>query len=265
MTSEADDSRMNFDITTEQRRGRVTIGGVALAAIAVVALLLASGCGYGGVASAANHPDAQNGQTLFKDKCGFCHTLAAANTTGTVGPNLDNAFAGSRKQGYGQSTIENVVLDQIRLGSISPPLAPYATQAHFTSPKCLGPETKKQCYGTPMQANIVTGQEAYDVAAYVASVAGVGGFTTAACGPSLGLDGLTIFKGCGCGGCHTLKAAGSTGNIGPNLDQLGKALTVAVVANQVTVGGAPMPSFKDKLTPAQIQAVAKYVSSVAGR
>ena len=258
---------MNFDIPTVQPptgqpRRRGAIGGGALAAIAAVVVLLSSGCGYGGTASAANHPDTQNGGTLFKEKCGACHTLAAAGTSGTVGPNLDNAFAGSRKQGYGQSTIENVVLDQIRIGSVSPPLGPYSTQAHFTSKKCLDPATKNTCYGVPMQADIVTGQDAYDVAAYVASVAGVGGYTL---GGPLGNDGAAIFKAEGCGGCHTFKAAGSTGTVGPNLDQLAGALTVAIVARQVTNGGAVMPPFKSKLTPAQIQAVAQYVVSNAGK
>lgn len=53
--------------------------------------------------------------------------------------------------------------------------------------------------------------------------------------------------------------------MGPNLDQLAPNLTTAIVAHQVTNGGAVMPAFKGKLTPAQIQAVAKYVSSSAGK
>jgi mono/diheme cytochrome c family protein len=245
-------------------RALVGTGSAGLAAIAAFALL-ASGCGYGGVASAASHPDTQNGQTLFVSDCGSCHSLQAAGTSGTIGPNLDNAFAGPRQEGFALSSIENVVLDQIRLGSISPPLAPYKTSSHFTSKQCLDPATKATCNGTPMPTNLVTGQNAIDVAAYVASVAGAGGYVTAACGPGLGTDGLGIFKGCGCAGCHTLSAAGSTGTVGPNLDQLGKALTIAVVARQVTNGGAPMPAFKNTLTAAQIQAVAKYVSSNAGK
>jgi mono/diheme cytochrome c family protein len=115
-----------------------------------------------------------------------------------------------------------------------------------------------------MPANIVKGQDAIDVAAYVASVAGAGGYTVSSLA-SLGTDGAAIFKGAGCAGCHTLAAAGSTGTVGPNLDQLGAKLTLAIVARQVTNGGVTMPSFKDKLSAAQIQAVAKYVSSVAGK
>jgi len=75
--------------------------------------------------------------------------------------------------------------------------------------------------------------------------------------------GLTVFQQAGCGGCHTLKNAGSNGNVGPNLDQLKPS--EAVVEKQVTNGGGGMPPFKGQLTPAQITDVAKYVSSVAGQ
>ena len=66
-----------------------------------------------------------------------------------------------------------------------------------------------------MPANIVTGQDAIDVAAYVASVAGQSGFTTGGGFASLGTDGAAIFKGAGCAGCHTLAAADATGTVGP--------------------------------------------------
>jgi mono/diheme cytochrome c family protein len=74
---------------------------------------------------------------------------------------------------------------------------------------------------------------------------------------------MAIFKGAGCSGCHTLAAAGATGTVGPNLDQLKPAL--AIVVRQVTNGGAVMPAFKGRLSAAQIQAVAQYVASHAGK
>jgi mono/diheme cytochrome c family protein len=225
----------------------------------VAAALLAAGCGTGGVASAGGPPDTQSGQQLFSQKCGFCHTLSAAGTSGTIGPNLDNAFAASVAEGYPQSSIENVVLDQIRLGSGQ--VAEYTTSKDFVE-HCLPPHSAK-CYSTPMPADIVTGQDAIDVAAYVASVAGQGGFSTSGGFASLGTDGAAIFKGAGCAGCHTLSAAGASGTTGPNLDQLKPAFPIVVT--QVTNGGAVMPAFKGKLSPAQIQAVAKYVSSSAGK
>jgi len=211
----------------------------------VAAALLAAGCGTGGVASGAQRPDTQSGQQLFTEKCGACHTLAAAGTSGTIGPNLDNAFAPVRKQGYEESSIENVVLDQIRLGSGE--IATYTTNKKFT-------------LQTPMPANIVKGQDAIDVAAYVASVAGAGGAAAPSANP--GTNGEAIFK-TNCASCHTLAAAGATGTVGPDLDQLKPAMSVVV--RQVTNGGAIMPAFKGKLTDAQIQAVAKYVSSSAGK
>jgi mono/diheme cytochrome c family protein len=236
----------------------------ALGAGLVAAAFLVAGCGTGGVASAGQRPDLQNGETLFKGAgtCGSCHTLSAAGTSGTVGPNLDNAFAADVKQGYPQSSIENVVLDQIRLGSGQID-APYTTSKYYVQ-HCLPPHSNSpKCLSTEMPANLVKGQDAIDVAAYVASVAGQSGFSTGGGFASLGTDGAAIFKGAGCAGCHTLSAAGSTGTIGPNLDQLKPS--EAVVAHQVMVGGGPMPAFQGKLTPAQIQAVAKYVSSSAGK
>ena len=240
-----------------RRAGRAGVLGAGLAAAA----LLAAGCGTGGVASAGQNPDVQNGQQLFTASCGSCHTLQAAGTSGTIGPNLDNAFAGVRNEGYSDSSIENVVLDQIRLGS--GPIATYTSEKSFVE-HCLPPHSAK-CYATPMPANIVTGQDAIDVAAYVASVAGAGGYTTSASFASFGTNGEAIFKGAGCAGCHTLAAAGAKGTVGPNLDQLASKLSVALVARQVTNGGAVMPAFKGKLSAAQIQAVAKYVSSSAGK
>jgi cbb3-type cytochrome c oxidase subunit III len=205
---------------------RRPLSGVALALTATV---LAAGCGTGGKASP--HADQQNGATLFTAKCAGCHVLSAAGSQGTTGPNLDDAFGPSRKQGFKQSTIQNVVLDQIREPS------------------------------PPMPKNLVTGADAQDVAAYVAAVAGQGGTSTKP--PSqVGTDGKAIFQA-NCASCHTLKAANASGTIGPNLDQLKPPL--ARVKHQVEVGGGVMPAFKGRLTPAQIDAVAKFVSSSAGK
>ena len=91
------------------------------------------GCGRG------NKPDLVRGKQLFSAKCGACHTLARANTKGIQGPNLDAAFAAARASGFKDSGIKGVVRDQIshvRRGSIMP-------------------------------LNLVRGQDAVDVAAYV--------------------------------------------------------------------------------------------------
>jgi outer membrane protein assembly factor BamB len=75
--------------------------------------------------------------------------------------------------------------------------------------------------------------------------------------------GMKVFDTAGCATCHTLAAAGSTGTVGPNLDQL-KPSDSAVVT-QVTNGGGGMPAFGSTLSKTQIQSVALFVSSVAGK
>jgi mono/diheme cytochrome c family protein len=79
---------------------------------------------------------------------------------------------------------------------------------------------------------------------------------------SASAQGKTVFT-TNCKGCHTLKDAGSTGTVGPNLDDL--APDKATVVRQVNNGGGPMPAFKGKLSDAQINAVATYVSTVSGQ
>jgi cytochrome c6 len=68
-----------------------------------------------------------------------------------------------------------------------------------------------------------------------------------------------------CGSCHTLKAAGTSGEVGPNLDELEPDL--ATVEHQVVNGGGGMPAFgkEGTLNAKEIKAVATYVSSVAGQ
>ena len=112
--------------------------------------------------------------------------------------------------------------------------------------------------GAPMPANLVKGADADAVAAYVASVAA----NPSAAPAKNATSGKDIFVA-NCGSCHTLADAGTSGNVGPNLDQLKPA--ESIVQHQVINGGGAMPAFKGQLTPAQITAVAKYVSSVAGK
>jgi cbb3-type cytochrome c oxidase subunit III len=196
-----------------------------VALLAAVALV-AGGCGTGGKATGT--PDLTNGAKLFTANCAGCHVLAAAGAQGTVGPNLDNAFAGPKGEGFKQSTIQNVVLDQIREAS------------------------------KPMPQNLVKGQDAIDVAGFVASVAG----TNAKPPVQQGTDGKSIFSA-NCSSCHTLKAAASTGTVGPNLDQLKPPFPL--VQAPVEYGGGVMPAFKGKLSQPQIDAVAKFVADNAGK
>jgi cytochrome c553 len=92
-------------------------------------------------------------------------------------------------------------------------------------------------------------------AAVIASVIVLPAGADAATGPGL-------WSQAGCGGCHTLGAAGSSGTAGPNLDALRPSS--ATVAAQVASGGGGMPSFSASLSSGEIQQLAAWVSSAAG-
>lgn len=121
-------------------------GAFAGLAVAGVALAL-SAC--------SAQPESENadliaGKQLFVSKCGSCHTLARAGTKGTTGPNLDEAFQQSVKDGQGRSGFTGAIHGWI-----------------------LHPNRQGV-----MPAKIVTGDDAYDVAAYVAQSVAAGGKDT---------------------------------------------------------------------------------------
>ena len=74
--------------------------------------------------------------------------------------------------------------------------------------------------------------------------------------------GAGVFSSAGCGSCHTLAAAHSTGTVGPNLDQLKP--DYRAVTSQVTNGGGAMPAFKTTLSTQKIADVAAYVVKSTG-
>ncbi len=74
--------------------------------------------------------------------------------------------------------------------------------------------------------------------------------------------GKQVFLTAGCTGCHTLKDAGSTGAVGPNLDQAQPP--ASTVYARVTQGRGAMPSFKGKLSTKQIADVIAYVTKATG-
>src|SRR5689334_17647504 len=108
-------------------------------------VLAASGCG-------TTSADPARGRTLFVKKCGVCHALAQAGTTAEVGPDLDAAFAAAREIGEDRDTIEGIV----------------EAQVEYPRPNNGNPAVS-------MPADIVTGQDLHDVAAYVGEWAGVPG------------------------------------------------------------------------------------------
>jgi cbb3-type cytochrome c oxidase subunit III len=221
----------------------VLVAAVCTAGLAVVL----SGCGTGGYTSEGSQG---TGKKLFVQSCGGCHTLADAGTNGTIGPNLDDAFAQARQAGMTSDTFTQVVADQIKYPITDTSTgAPGMPNVDDTLPSCDDVDGTGFCVEDQEQA-------VADVAAYVGSVAGTG---VVAETPT---DGKSIFTA-NCGSCHTLADAGTTGTVGPNLDDV-KPPKEKVVT-QVTNGGGAMPAFKDSLDQKQIEAVADYVSSAAGK
>lgn len=89
------------------------------------------------------------------------------------------------------------------------------------------------------------------------------GETTAAAVEGDAAAGDAVFASAGCGGCHTLAAAGSAGAIGPNLDELKP--DYAAVMSKVINGGGGMPAYSDSLSETDIQNVSAYVAQNAGK
>src|SRR6185437_15463448 len=152
----------------------IQIRRTAIRLIAGAAVMMAvGGC-------AVKHPSANlvSGKVMFQKTCGGCHTLAHANSSGTTGPNLDDAFRQDKSDGVKSTSIQGLVDSWIRY-----------------------PNTQGV-----MPAGLLKGQDAQ------AAAGGLQATTPAA--------GKQVFTGVGaCGSCHTLAAAGTTGTVGPNLDQ----------------------------------------------
>jgi mono/diheme cytochrome c family protein len=212
-----------------------------LAALAALALS-ASGCG-------TTTADTEHGRMLFRVKCGTCHALAQAGTTGQVGPNLDDAFAAARAVGEGGETIEGVVKAQVEF-----------------------PRPSNGASNVSMPADIVTGQDLDDVAAYVGMWAGVPGATP----PRVpGGPGAQVFANQGCGNCHTLAAAESGGVTGPDLDEVlpgqsaEKIEEDIVDPNKVIAPGYPanvMPqNFGETIPANELEELVEYLQESAGK
>jgi mono/diheme cytochrome c family protein len=180
---------------------------LAVAALSALVLVLLAGC-------AVKHPSANvvQGKVLFTSKCGSCHTLAHANTSGTTGPNLDDMFARDRIDGVKSTSMQGLVSYWIQY------------------PNNQG----------VMPAGLYKGQKAEDVASYVAAVAAKPGKDTGALASAGGVTGTTpaagkqVFTGVGgCGSCHVLADAGTSGVTGPNLDKDLKANCASAQSKKV--------------------------------
>ncbi len=100
----------------------IRLRSLATGVIAVAAAVTLSACGSSGTANA----DLANGKDQFTKKCGSCHTMKAAGTVGVIGPNLDDAFRGSRAEGYPSSTFVSRSCREIsspgRMPTMLPPM-----------------------------------------------------------------------------------------------------------------------------------------------
>lgn len=223
-------------------RQRIAAARLGALAAALIGALVLAGC------DASENADVERGRSLFQANCGTCHTLAEAGTSATVGPNLDEAFSEARENGMDNDTIEGVVQGQIE------------------HPREIdkGAENYTQVY---MPAEIVTGQDAEDVATYVAGVAGVPGAKP----PQLPPDQLFTEQ---CGICHALDAAGTSSATGPDLDQALKGKNAAFIEkqivdpnSQIAQGFQPnvMPQdFQTRLSQKDLQGLVDYILQSVG-
>jgi plastocyanin len=132
-------------------RRALLLAGIVTAAAAV-----------GGCNLADSGTNLVNGKEQFVAKCASCHTLSRAGATGVTGPNLDQAFQRARMDGFGQSTFEGLVHAQILHPARNPQRDPVSGREAIMPP------------------NLVTGEDAEDVAAYVAEAAARKGEDTGA-------------------------------------------------------------------------------------
>ncbi len=214
---------------------------------ACVALLCALALG----ACGRDEPDLSNGKAQFTQQCGSCHVLSRAGTQGNQGPSLDDAFSVALGDGMDRETVEGIVKSQIdhpRMSSI-------------------------------MKADLVKGDDARDVAAYVAYATGKSGEDEGAlaqAGLASAKTGEQIYTAAGCGSCHVFGPAGTNGNVGPNLDELAQVagdrepgkdaqqyVEEAILnPDAFTVEGfqaGVMPSYEGRLTEAQVKTLAEYL------
>jgi mono/diheme cytochrome c family protein len=214
---------------------------LALAAglVATGSLALMTGCDL------QENADLERGEQLFTQKCGSCHALTGAGTNADVGPNLDLAFQQARASGMDQDTIEGVVTDQVQ------------------NPRPASPEDT----AVYMPEDLVKGEDLRDVAAYVASVAGVPGIEP----PEFIAP---EFFATNCGGCHTLSQAGTTGTTGPNHDDTLGSMSAQQISEQIVnpdseiaagfQAGVMPQNYGETLTPQDLRALVQYLQQAIG-
>lgn len=222
---------------------------VLLVAIAAFGAII-TGCGS---TSSTSDPEElgfeDRGRQLFNAKCGTCHVLAQAASTGTQGPDLDAAFAPAREIGMDDDTIKGIVRAQI--------IRPQVVDGDYP--------------GVTMPPNLVEGNDLEDVAAYVAAVAGVPGIEPPQA-PGTGA-GAQIYADNGCGSCHALAAAQSAGTLGPDLDEVIPDMSKPEIHEAIVDPGATiaegypnaMPNtYEQQLSKQELNQLVQFLVTSAG-
>jgi mono/diheme cytochrome c family protein len=247
----------------------------------LAAALSISACGTQKISVPKANTQLYHGAVLFSERCAGCHTLYAAGTHGSApnirtasaisGPNfnvrcerpIDRVLYAIANGGFsGAYMPQNIVVGQDAVD-----VAKFvATYAGAKAPKQIGlVNCNRRSIGTlppgTGQATVASASSSgtSTTAGGTSTTAGGGSSTAAAASIKAG---MTVFDST-CASCHTLAAAGSTGTVGPNLDQLKPS--DALVTHQVINGGGGMPAFGSTLSKTQIASVALFVSSVAGK
>jgi mono/diheme cytochrome c family protein len=189
-------------------------------ALALVAALVAAGCNK-------NAANTNEGKALFAARCSTCHQLADLGPGGgTQGPNLDDAFHAARLAGMDSDTVAGIVKAQVE-----------------------HPRPASQNPSDSMPADLATGQDLDDIAAYVGAVAGTGIKP-----PKIpGGQGGQVFVSAqptSCSSCHTLAAAHASATTGPDLDQVLPGMSAAEIKQSIVDPNAKItPGYSAGIMP----------------
>ena len=225
---------------TSIRRGRL-----AVLALGLLVVTGAAGCNK-------NSADENAGKALFSARCSTCHQLADEGPGGgTQGPNLDDAFHAARLAGMDGDTVAGIVKAQVE-----------------------NPRPSNQNPSDSMPADLASGQDLDDIAAYVGAVAGTG----IKAPPIPGGKGGQVFVSAqptSCSSCHTLAAAHASATTGPNLDDVLPGMSAAEIKQSIVDPNAKitsgysagiMPSvFGQTIAKPDLDALVKFLQQYAGK
>jgi mono/diheme cytochrome c family protein len=233
---------------------------VARCGVILVAALLLAGCGGGGKGD-----ERRSAVNDYIDRV----NRAEAGLAGSSGQ-IDQAFRNFRLTGNGANEVEQLTFARDRVGTalarvraITPPHEARRLHADVVQVLAL------QHAAAAELLHLVTYQPQFRRAIRPLTAAGkslasdIGSAAKLDKGPTRPTTdeatGAVVWSKAGCGTCHTLTAAGSTGTSGPNLDPL--QLSPAEVAAKVRAGGGGMPAFAKRIAPKNIDQLAAFVSA----